>query len=138
MVGARVPGHIPNAELAVRALDGNRSVWSASAARHLARCGVCRDQLTAYERVVAAGRLTRPGQVLLDPPRGVWAAVRTGLAADSRRTTPSGRPHARTLLALRRAGSHVLRGSAAVVRAAARLHARLRPHRPHRPRGPHG
>lgn len=123
--------HIPNAELAVRALDGGRALWSTSAACHLGRCGACRDRLAVYERVVAAGRLTHPGQVLQEPPPRVWAAVRTDLVADRRRTTPTGGPPVPTA---RRVGNHALRYSVGVVRAVSRHLLRLRPGGP---RGPH-
>ncbi len=137
--------HIPNTELAVRALDGGRAAWSASAARHLSRCRACRDRLTAYERVVRAGRLTQPGQTLQEPPPGVWAAVRSGIATDDLRTPPPGRSRVRGTppsdrprpRAVCRAGERVLRCAAAVVRAVLRLLAPLARLLPGTPRGPH-
>ncbi|MDQ1034014.1 hypothetical protein QFZ75_000430 [Streptomyces sp. V3I8] len=126
MADQRAPCHIPNAELAVHALDGGRTAWSAPAARHLSVCPLCRERLTAYERVVEAGRLTYPGDVLQAPSPRVWDQVRAHVAADRARTPPGPCPAVRNLLL--RAGRQVLRGASAVLRV---LFRRLvRPRRP--------
>ncbi|MDX3800183.1 hypothetical protein, partial [Streptomyces sp. AK04-3B] len=82
MAERRALPHIPSAELAAHALDGERAVWGAGAARHLSLCHICRERLTAYERAAAAGRLHRPGETLHPPPARVWATVRAHLEAD--------------------------------------------------------
>ncbi|MCQ9132297.1 hypothetical protein [Streptomyces hilarionis] len=128
--------HIPHAELVSRALDGSRAPWDAEAARHLRQCGACRERLALYERAAAAGRLTRPGEVLQPPPAHVWTAVRSHLDEDAPRTPPPLPPPPAP--APRRAALRVLRRAAAAARALAhalarglvRLPARLRPHRP--------
>ncbi|WP_413760433.1 hypothetical protein [Streptomyces sp. MMBL 11-3] len=121
--------HIPNAELAVHALDGNRTAWSAPAARHLSVCPVCREQLTVYERVVEAGRHTYPGDVLQTPPPHVWEAVRADVAADRPR------PPRRVARDLLLCTAHlILRCASALLRALSRTLTRLRPDGPHGPR----
>lgn len=130
MADHRTRRHIPNTELAVRALDGDRTVWSASHVRHLSLCRACRDRLTAYRRVVEAGRLTRPGQTVQEPSARVWTGIRTRLALDRPSARPAGRsptrPTARPRLPLlRRLGRHALRRPATVVRAFPRRLTRL-------------
>ncbi|WP_329416430.1 hypothetical protein OG802_32820 [Streptomyces sp. NBC_00704] len=127
--------HIPHAELAARALDGGRALWDDEAARHLRRCRTCRERLAGYERAVAAGRLTRPGEILHAPPARVWAAIRSRLADDGSRTPPAPDP---TPQPARRTGVRPQHRRSEAVRAVvrrlarplARVRARLRPGRP--------
>ncbi|MDQ0964217.1 hypothetical protein QFZ66_008095 [Streptomyces sp. B4I13] len=92
MAERRALPHIPSAELAAHALDGDRAAWDADAERHLSLCPTCRERLTAYARAAASGRLHRPGETLHEPPARVWATVRAHLDDDRRRTDPLLRP----------------------------------------------
>ncbi|MFG2576942.1 hypothetical protein [Streptomyces sp. NPDC048481] len=128
--------HIPHADLAARALDGGRAPWDDEAARHLRRCRTCRERLAGYERAVAAGRLTRPGEILHAPPARVWAAIRSRLADDGPRTPPAPDPADHFAHPARSPGVRAPHGWSealrAVVRRLARVPARLRHGRPRR------
>lgn len=131
--------HIPSAELAAHALDGDRAAWGADAERHLSLCHTCRERLTAYARAAAAGRLHRPGETLHEPPDRVWATVRAHLDADRRRTGPPLRPPPpppfppSPVRSLRRACRQAWRCSFAATRAAVLRLTRLRPVRRRKP-----
>ncbi|MCX5264612.1 hypothetical protein [Streptomyces sp. NBC_00199] len=130
--------HIPSAELAAHALDGERAAWGAGAARHLSLCHICRERLTAYERAAAAGRLHRPGETLHPPPARVWATVRAHLDAERRRPGPPLRPPPPLLppsrvRSLRRACRQVWQCSCAATKAALLRLTRLRPGRRRKP-----